>query len=256
MGSNTSNIGEIQQKFMNNITQEDQQNCIATVQSTTNDNVVIVQGATIDGNFTGVSSTVNTDATCLMVSNMEDTVRNMLSATLQQTNEVASDMAGDFSWQNAENKFDINQSVVNNISQINEATCAANTTSSTDNNYVYVSNSKVRGDFIGVSNKANATANCSMTNSMKNTTYNQAQASATQSNTVLGMFVAIAAVIAGVIGVIVFGVIILFAVGAIGYVGYKGYSGGSSEENPEDQELQAVQELGLTPDVLSQLPTE
>lgn len=254
MSTTTHNNGQIRQNFMNNISQVDQQECIATVTDTANNNVVIVNGANIAGNFTGVSSTTSTDATCLMVSTMDTSVSNILSASLQQTNSTETDMFGDFSFSTSDNKFNITQSVTNNISQINEALCAANTVTSTDNNYVYVTNSRIGGDFVGVANTANASADCSMSNTMKVVTYNQAQASASQSNTTEGIFGAIVAAFAAIIGLIIVGVIVLFATGAIGYVGYSAYTGKTPQlfgQSPGESALQAAENLGLTPDVLA-----
>jgi hypothetical protein len=256
MTSSTTNIAEIQQDFMNNITQDDQQNCIATTNQQTNNNVVIVNGVNIKGNFTGVTSTTNTDATCLMVSNMENSVSNILQAIAQQTNTTETDWFNGFQFTDDTNIFDATQSVTNNISQINEATCAANTTSSVSNNYVYVTNAEIGGNFVGVTNDSTTSASCSMTNAMKNATYNQAQASATQSNTVKGMFVSMVGAFAAIIGIMVIGVIILFAVGAIGYVGYDVKNPnrlGMSPEQQEDAELAAAEQLGITPDVLSSI---
>ncbi|CAH6421707.1 Hypothetical protein HVR_LOCUS1347 [uncultured virus] len=258
MVSATTNIAKIQQSFMNNITQEDQQNCLATTTNTANNNVVIVNGADIKGNFTGVSATTSTDASCLMVSNMEDSVSNILSATISQTNTTETDWFNGFQFTADSNSFNVSQSVTNNISQINQATCAANTTQSASNNYVYVTNATVGGDFVGVTSDATTSANCSMTNTMKNTTYNQAQANAKQSNTIKGMFVAIVSAFAAIIGIIVIGVIILFAVGAIGVVGYEGTSSftssrknKSSQENIEQQEeLAEAESSGINPTLL------
>ena len=255
MASHTNNVAQIQQSFMNNITQEDQQSCIASVSNSANNNVVIVNGANIKGDFTGVASTTNTDATCLMVSNMEDSVSNILSATLSQTNKSATDWFNGFQFTSDTNSFNINQSVTNNISQINQATCAAETTTSVSNNYVYVSNATVGGDFIGVTDTANASANCSMTNTMKNTTYNQAQASATQSNTIVGIFAMIIAAVAAIVGLMVLGVIFLFAVGAIGYVGYgKKSTAVGGAESEESEEIKAAEALGITPDTMPGSP--
>lgn len=251
MGSNVGNYATIGQNFMNNVIQQDQQNCIATSQSSANNNVVIISGANIGGDLTGVAAVNGTDASCLMVSNMDASVSNILSASLQQSNAVATDAFGDFSYTDTTNQFNINQSVTNNISQINEATCAANTVTATNNNYIYVSNTRVGGNFIGVTSKASASANCTMTNTMKAVTYNQAQASATQSNTVVGMWVAIAAAIAGIIGLMVFGVIILFATGAIGKVGYSAASAYGQGKSSIDSTLLAARQLGLTPEVLA-----
>lgn len=249
MASATTNIANVQQSFMNNITQEDQQSCIATTSNSANNNVVIVNGAKIGGNFTGVAITTSTDASCLMVSNMEDSVSDILSATISQTNTTETDWFNGFQFTADTNKFNVNQSVTNNISQINQATCSANTTASASNNYVYVTNSTVGGDFIGVTSDASATANCSMTNTMKNTTYNQAQASGNQSNTIKGMFVAMIAAFAAIVGIIVVAVIILFAVGAIGYVGYSSTSSHKqSQAYGGESQLSEAEELGLSPE--------
>ena len=266
MVSATANIADIQQSFMNNITQDDQQNCTAVSSSTTNDNVVIVNGANIGGDFTGVSNTTTTDASCLMVSNMEDSVADILSATIAQTNKSETDWFNGFQVTENVNEFNLGQTVVNNISQLNQATCSANTTVSNNSNYVYLANAEVGGDFVGVTSSSSASATCSMNNMMKNTTYNQAQANTSQSNTVEGMFVAMVAAFASVVGLIVIAVIILFAVGALGFVGYeassshKSSSGASpspvSETESEDQELAEADDLGLSPEVLSSLSSE
>lgn len=266
MGSSSTNIANIQQSFMNNITQQSQQYCTATSNPTANNNVVIVNGANIKGNFTGVSETTTTDASCLIVSNMEDSVSDILSATITQTNETETDWFNGFQFTADTNSFNLTQSVTNNISQLNQTTCSANSSSSTNNNYVYVTNATVGGDFVGVTNTSSAAATCSMTNMMKNTTYNQAQGNGSQSNTVKGMFVAMVASFAAIVGLIVIAVIILFAVGALGFVGYeasgshKSSSGSvpppvSSETATENQELSEAAALGLTPDVLSSLAT-
>ena len=254
MVSTTTNIADVQQNFMNNITQQDQQNCIATVNSSANNNVVIINGTKIDGNVTGVSLTATTDASCLMVSNMEDSVQNILAAVLQQTNTSETDWFNGFQITNDTNTFNISQSVTNNINQINESTCASNTITSADNNYVYVTNSVIGGNFVGVTESASASASCSMNNTMKNTTYNQVQASGTQSNTIEGMFVAIVGAFAAIIGLIIIGAIIFFAVGPISHVGYSTASQQAPPRlSPQDQELMAAQELGLSPNVLSSL---
>lgn len=237
MTSHTSNTASIQQAFMNNITQTNQENCLATTTNSANNNVVIVNGANIKGNFTGVSATTSTDASCLMVSNMQNSISNILSATIQQTNTSETDWFNGFQFTKDKNTFNLTQTVVNNISQITQSTCSSNTTASTNNNYVYVaSGTTIGGDFVGVTNAASSSANCSINNIMKNTTYNQAQANVDQSNTVKGMFVAIAGSILMVVGLIVITVIILVALGVLGSAGVVGYSffGGSKPKPAEN----------------------
>lgn len=247
MGNHTSNTAKIQQNFMNNVTQSNQQDCIATVNSQANNNVVIVSGSKIDGNFTGVAATTSTDATCLISSSMNSQVENSLSAQLQQENKTETDLFNDFSFNSETNTFNIDQSVTNNISQINQAVCSSNNTTSTSDNYVYVSDSTVGGNFVGVTNNATASADCTMQNYMKNVTYNQAQASATQSNSIEGMWATLLGAIVSIITIIVIAVIIIFSIGAIGYVGFKKY------DKPSTGEEQTGNDLGLPPDVLAAL---
>lgn len=230
MASAVSNVADIQQQFMNNITQVSQQSCIATVTNQANNNVVIVNGTNIGGDFTGVSTTVSTDATCMMVSTLEDSVNNILQAILQQQNKSSTDWFNGFQITDDTNNFNINQSVVNNILQINESLCSANTTNSVSNNYVYVTNTTIGGNFVGVTDKADASANCTMTNTMKNVTYNQVQASASQSNIVQGIFGAILAAVFAVIAVITIGVIMLFALSYFGFFGGK-----KTQEQPKPE---------------------
>lgn len=230
---------------MTNVTQSNQQLCVATVNDQANDNVVVVSGSNFKGNFTGVATTTSTDATCLISSSMSDTVSNILSASLQQTNKAETDLFNDFAITVESNTFNIDQSVTNNISQINQEVCSANNTTSSSNNYIYVSNSTVGGDFVGVSNKADASADCNMQNYMKNGTYNQAQASATQSNSVQGMWATLLGAITSIITIIVIAVIILFSVGSLSYVGYAKVKGRAPTMESTD--------TGLPPDVLAEL---
>lgn len=247
MSSNMSNYATIGQNFMNNIVQVDQQNCIATSTSSASDNVVIINGANISGNFTGITVQNSTDASCLMVSNMDTSVSNILTSTLQQTNQSATDIFNGFSFDSSENQFNIQQSVTNNISQINEATCAANTITTTDNNYIYLTDVTIGRDFFGVSNTASANANCTMNNTMKAVTYNQAQASASQSNTQLGMWAALLAAVVLIGGIIVIGTVFVFATGGLSRLGIASVP----QKTQQEKELEAAQTLGLTPEVLA-----
>jgi hypothetical protein len=216
MSSSISNTTKVQQEFMNNITQSNQANCLATVNDQANGNVVIISGSTIAGDATGVSVTTSTDATCLMVSNMQDSVDNILASITDQTNTAETDFFNGFQFTNESNSYDLKQTIANNISQINQTTCAANNSTSTSNNYVYVSSSKVGGNFVGVTNTASAAANCSMNNTMANATYNKAQSQNSQSNTVKGVFATLVGLFSGIMGILIIGAVLLFALEAAG----------------------------------------
>lgn len=253
MSSTTSNVANIQQTFMNNVIQQNQQNCIATFNQETSNNVVIVNGSTINGNVIGVQLTGSTDATCLITSHMEDSVSNILSSILDQTNTAATDILNGGKFTSETNTFDINQTIVNNISQINEATCAASFAQASSGSYFYVTNSTINGDFIGVQQNGDLHSSCSLNNFMKNATYNQAQASGTQSNKDIGVFASFLAVVLGIVGIMIIGTLILYSTGAIGKVGFQRGTAPAPQLSPQDRELQAAAELGLTSEDLQLL---
>jgi len=151
---------------------------------------------------------------------MENSIKNVMSAISKQNNKADTDLFNGFQISSQNNLFDSNQSTVNNINQINQATCSANTTNSASDNYIYVTNSDIKGNFVGVTDTSNASADCNMSNYMKNNVYNQAQASSTQLNSIKGMFAALMAAVTGIVVVIIIGVIVFFSVGAVGHVGY------------------------------------
>lgn len=261
MGSNTKNISNLQQNFMTNVLEQNQDICAVTTRVDSSNNVVIANNLNVGNNFIGVNTnSAGTDASCTMVSTMDNSITSMLSAIVQQTNSTQTDLFGDFSANTLVNKVNIYQTASNNISQINQSTCTANLTQSANNNYVYYSG-KVGGNFIGVNNDAgNTQTNCNMSNYMKNITYNQGQASGKNSNSYKGMFVAIVGSFAFIVGLMVIIVIFLFAIGAIGMTGYEltGSKKPKAEALTPEQET-AKEEAALlgssisTPDLLGSL---
>lgn len=258
MGNFNSNFTDIQQDFYNNITQINQQECISQSSAGASGNVVIIQNSTINGEDVGINVTsTQTDASCLMVSSMDTSITNILEAIAQQTNTSVTDLFNDFSIDSQVNVADIDQSVVNNITQISEALCEASSISSAENNYVYINNSDVNANFIGVNvSTSDTSANCTMSNYMKAVTYNQAQASVSQANTSIGIFAIIMAVIAIVMIVLIIAIIIIFAIGSSKYVEYAKVKGKEVPALTEEQQLGALLVSGLGKKKVPPLPKE
>lgn len=238
MGGNIqSNTSNIKQDYMNNIVQTNQQSCQSKSVTVANDNIIIVEGAKIKGNFTGVSLGTSTDATCLMTSTMENNVKSILSAVQKQENQANTDLFNDGVLVNKEsNTFNLDQTVVNNISQINQTICDAQNIQSTDANYIYLANSSVGGNFIGVSSNSSSKANCSMTNMMKNVVYNQQQASAAQGNKIVGMFAGILGSVVLIIGLIVLILIVMCTISAVSVGGHRSRHQEKREIKEEENE--------------------
>lgn len=240
MGGGQSNVAKSTQEFMNNITQVDQQNCLSSVIQDTSGNVVIISGDKIKGSVTGVTNTLSTDSSCLMSSNISASVSNILKSIMQQTNSTKSGLFGDLLDGKNNNDIDIFQSVVNNISNVNQSTCSASTMSSSNNNYVYLSNSVVGGNFVGVNESSNTSADCSMSNTMKTSVFNSGQASGSQKNKTMGIF----GIIMGIVGlIVVMGivmVILVFVLGAFGVIGVGAKSLGGSGKSGKTPEAPTI----------------
>jgi len=247
MGSNNSNSADIQQKFMTNILQENTEKCVNTVKDQTNGNTVIVTGSTVGGDFTGVQATTNTDFSCVLTSGMDANARNMLSSQIQQKNKTTTSLFGDFSFTNQNNSFDSLQQVTNNISLLSNSVCESNTAQSTNNNYVYVSDSKVNGNFVGVVSTTNAKADCTLNNAMKAATFQHAQASANQGNSLKPMF---AAILTGLFVVMGLGIVLVIIVHGTGTMSHIGKKEVPNKLNPTQQDIAAAKRLGVTPEVL------
>lgn len=255
MGASAStNISDINQSFMTNITTINQSSCQATSSPYVSGNFIAVTGGVIKGDYTGIDSAANTDASCLIVSNMQNSVTSVLEASLSQNNNTETDWFNGFQFTADTNVFNMYQSTTNNINQINQTTCTANSAPNISNNYQYMANEKVGDDYVGVSSQANATANCAMTNTMKNNVYNQAQANANQSNVIKGMFVSMVGAFTTMIIIVVIAVVILFSIEAVAKVGYSkgGHTTQTSTHVPTlEEELAQLESLDLSSDVLA-----
>lgn len=235
----SSNSARFQQTFINNVTQNNQQNCTAVQDNNISGNVVIVSGSVVDGSVVGVNAVqIETDASCLMVSSMDQSVTDILTAISQQTNSTDTDIFGDFEITDSSNTFNVKQTVVNNINQINESSCSASLIQNITGNYTYVANSEVQGDVYGVNlNGSDANANCSMSNYMKAATYNQAQASSSQSNSTIGMFSLLIGVIGVILIIMIIGIIIVFSISSNKYLEYQKIKSQAPPKPTQEQEL-------------------
>lgn len=206
MGNVQNNINDINQTQNTNITNDSRQACQFTNTPAANNNVIIISGSKINGNFTGVSEQVTTHADCIITSTMDNNITNTLAAVALQKNQAKTDLFNDGVIANINNNiYDLHQTVNNNINNLNKSTCSAQTISSANANYIYISTSVIKGNFIGVAVDSDANSNCSLSNVIKNISYNQTQSSVTQSNTVTGMF-------AGLFGGLFFIIVLILAV--------------------------------------------
>lgn len=170
MGNGTSQSYQLQQQITNDIIQQNQQNCTQLNSSIDDDNSVYVLNSYVGGNVIGASQAVSTDVTCVITSGMSSQVESMLKSTADQG---VSDESGLISQalstfqSGTDQSLDIEQRVINSISQLNTSLCQAAQITSASDNLVYVSNSDVAGDVIGVTTSSDFSSTCSLTNIAK-----------------------------------------------------------------------------------------
>lgn len=203
---------KLQESFLNNIVQENQQSCASTVTPTNSNQVIIATNSKLNGATIGQINQTTTDASCLITSGMQTSIQNILEATTQQTSSSESDILSIFSTQENFAATSLKESVTNNIYQISQASCTSSTAPSNSSQYAYFSGDSLNNAFIGQSNTTNATSSCSMTNFMKINTYNQGQGSTGQDSKQVGTLGAIGGVIVAVIIVVVLLVGLFFLV--------------------------------------------
>jgi len=190
--------------FMNSVTQESQQSCEFTQQASNSGQTIIITDSDISNATIGQSITLTTDASCLIASNMQDNIENILQATLSQG------QYGEYgplsSWgivSDTTQLSRIKEKVTNNIYQISQATCGTSNIANNSNQYLYVKGSNAQGAFLGQSIDSNVNSSCSMNNYMKFSLYNLSQALSDLNATHKGGFGALGGIIAIVIVLII-----------------------------------------------------
>jgi hypothetical protein len=221
MGNNIFNVARIQQDAINNITQSSRSTCSSITTNNASGNVFVISGTTLDGTVVGSVASVQSDASCIMLTDMESNVENILTAQANQNITALTSLLNDLSVNSYNNLFNLTQTFVNNINQINESTCSANTMISTNNNYFYVIDSTVTNSFIGTRSDSQTNASCSITNYVKNRAFNEGQASVDQDATVKGTIPVLIGAITTIAILIIIAIVavILIAGGTVAAVG-------------------------------------
>ncbi len=225
MGSSVDNSTKIQTEITNDFLQQLENVCVASCTSVASGNTVIVSGTT--GDIT-ISSTCSSDASCTMTNQASSAAQNSISSMAKQDATAVTDYFGGFSYQDMDNGISVTNSLINNITQISTQTCNASSSSTTSNNFIYVTEGGTAGN-ISLTASGNANATCVMSNMSKIETYNEVQSNTDQSAKTVGQFAMYGIAAMAVVLIIGIVVVVVVAVGALGYL-IKGGSGGEKKE--------------------------
>ncbi len=182
------------QEFVNNLVAESTQKCSVNVSQTIKGETIIIQNSRISGDLNLASESVSgVDASCTMTNNMEAQVMNILEVILKQGKAVDTSSFGSLGrilenltsflkGRTVQDAYqDLAQSVVNNILQVNNATCQAEVMQLAQNNLYYITDTDVGGDLnADILTTSNVRSNCVVNNSMKMQIQNKAQSDTVQ----------------------------------------------------------------------------
>lgn len=213
MGTSQSNYRRDYQSIVNNFTSKSKETCKLTTKSEASNNVVIVDHSTIKGDFEGVVLTASTDGSCIIVDNVQQMTDAMLKDLSNQKSKASTDIFGDFSLNRIRNVSDVRQSEVNNILNVFEGTCSSSQITATDNNFVYVTDTSIGGNFHGITNKTDNKLTCTLSNLAKMSSFNKATSSSDQQSE-----------IKGVAATIIVGLVVMVVVIWVGYYAMKAVS--------------------------------
>lgn len=194
------------QTIMNSITNDTNQVCQITTESSAIGNIVTIDNSIINGDAIGIENSVSVNSGCAITSTMNTSIDSILSAISQQS--AAADNTGMLSGllsntDDITTTTNISQLFSNTINNINNAVCDVNTDVVTRGNFVFVNNSTVNGTFVGVDmSGTDVVASCNMNNTMNNIVYNQGQSSVTQSTVMKSNILEIIVVIVIAIGAV------------------------------------------------------
>ena len=211
MGNNQfTNSAQVQQDFTANMLNDNQQNCKSSSVQLAAGNIITVDGSNITGNFTGIEQGTQTDASCVMTSSMESTVSNLFTSMLNQKFDINSGITSAIQARyDVTNETQVIQDAIINITNISNEVCDAQSMQSATNNFIYLSDTTVGGNAIGISQQSNPSATCSMQNISKIAAYNKSQQQTDQGTKFIGG-------LGPVIGAIILIVVVIGIIAIIG----------------------------------------
>lgn len=224
MGITQSNTVQFQQNISNNIISSSQASCVATATTTDINNTIIVLDSEVSGDV-GIITVQNVDASCVIGNTMDDTISNTISAAVQQENSALTGILGGLGDDvNQDNLIDVSQNISNNVTLILNSVCQSTNTVDVSNSLVYVDGSVV-GQNVGIINTGGTSyASCTINNLSKLQLYNQATASAKQSNSDISLL--------SLIFIIIFLIVVLCALVALAKVFGRGKKSETVINNP------------------------
>lgn len=209
---------DIQQNVKNQIVQRNSAVCQYTCSNIANDDTQIIINDRIGGNLDVFNFKCTTNINCNIAQSSSANLTSILAATVSQKNTPANGGWG-FTLETGITNEDYTANTLNQVTQITNSTCLANTTDQISNDYFVMANSEVGGNVAFATSDGNTTGNCMIQNISSMVGYNNTQANSDQNNVDSGMWTMIITVI--IILVVVGAIVTIFSSGIRGLKGDK-----------------------------------
>lgn len=224
MGHTFSNtVTQTQSEFLTNTVNRNQSACASLTNQSLDNNTIIITGD-VGGNVNLGTESASTDSTCIITSDMETNVFNIVGNISLSTND-SSGLFGNLGFHTSRNIQDTYTKEVTNTIQSNQTLCGAASIQSVDDNFVYIKGN-VDGDVDITVGPGSASSSCVMNNYMKAATYNSVQTSNTTDNE--SKKGPIATLISGAIGLfilLIIGAVILITISILGFGAFAIFKG-------------------------------
>ena len=203
-GTRENNTASLIENVQNNMLEDSSSSCLSNCSNIENATVTIISGSTFGGNV-DYNQTCVASSSCVMENSLEQQLQNVLQASSQQQETATTSFVSAIQSTKLNNSVTIKQGLVNQLSQIVNATCSSTSTNIKENDVNVISDTNIAGTF-NLDQSGNSMSNCAITNTSRQTVFNQVTATADQDQKTEDAFVTIiiAIVIAIIVGAILF----------------------------------------------------
>jgi len=198
MGSDTSTTSRVTLEVANTVTQTSIQSCKISCNQDQSGNSVIISPGANTGNITFTQVCVIEDATCIINTNIQSEIENILTSTADQT-AMSTQAVLSATYNTTKCVSTMDQLITNEVQQLASNTCTIETNQTMNNNYVYVGTGATTGDISFAQHSTLSNVECIMDATTKSTAYNQETAEVIQKATTINMLVMLFLIFAVVI---------------------------------------------------------
>lgn len=205
-GAFSRNSTRIRERVQNNFFSNTDNRCFSQVNEDITGNTLNLTGNFNDIDVFSISGEQSTS--CTINQQITQSVTNILQAQAQQQAKTTTDIFNDgVLFSSAVNSTDLQQSITNNITNINANTCNSTITNSISNNTMSLAGSSNQLRAFNIDTDPNAT--CAINNLVSQEGFNSQQGSTDQDAENIGLF---ASVITAIVVVIVVGIVLIVLV--------------------------------------------